>query len=306
MYAAYEPIALLLSPLHPLRFAWQVAAQYSLFDAIQAPCPLAGLLDPHRCPDVIALALARSGSVPTWKPYVSISCKDAMWGLFWNANKIGDLQSHEVIGELNRAGVVPRGIQTGFTASQARRTLEEITRVLPTRAVMRLGIVTSGTSSSSCSNGLMSWCRERYENDSDIVAGPRTIEVFDRRTEESRPLHEEIASLADDTGHRVRWFAPGPDVSEDLVIIDHLGIAEPAPEVNEWRSPSSEGSLIRNRLRMDRNSAEWVVESRAGTVVQSEDSLLDQIGMTSSLIESLAAERALTSHIAFTLTRSDR
>ena len=300
VYAAYEPIAVLLSPLHPLRFAWQVAAQHTLFDALETPCPLAGLLDPHRCPDVLALALARSGGVPTWKPFVSVSCQDALWGLFWNADRISDFQTHEAIGEFSRAGVVPRGVQTGFTASQARRTLEEITRVLPTRAVMRLGIVTSGTSGSSCSDGLMSWCRERYESDNEIVTGPHAIEVFDTRTEDSRPLHEEIASLADDTDHRVRWFAPGPDVSEDLVIIDHLGISGPSPEFNEWRSPSSEGNLIRNRLRMDRNSAEWVVESRAGTGVQSEDSLLDQIGITTNLTETLAAERAAASHIAFT------
>ncbi|MCY3714723.1 MAG: AAA family ATPase [Gemmatimonadetes bacterium] len=299
-YAVHEPIAVLLSPLHPLRFAWQVGAQYSLSKALEVPCPLAGLLDPHRCPDILALPLSRSGGVPTWKPYISVSCQDALWGLFWNATRIREFQNHESIIELARVGAVPRGVQTGFTATQAKRTLEEITRVLPTRTVMRLGIVSSGSSGSSCSDGLMSWCRERYENDNEIVTGPHAIEVFDTRTEASRPLREEIASLADDTAHRVRWFAPGQCTSKDLVIIDHLGIAGPSPENHEWRSPSSEGSLVRNRLRMDRNLAEWVIESRTGTNVQSEDSLLDQIGMAANLIETLAATQTSTSHIAFT------
>ena len=300
VYAAQEPIAVLLSPLHPLRFAWQVAAQHILFDAMEAPCPLAGLLDSHRCPDILALPLSRSGGAPTWKPYISVSCQDGLWGLFWNANRLRDFHAHESIDELAHVGALPRGVQSGFTASQAKQTLDEITCVLPTRAVMRLGIVSPGSGGSSCSDGLISWSKERFGNDSEIIAGPRSIEVFDTRKAVSRPPSEEIASLADDTGHRVRWFAPGPTVTKDLVIIDHLGVAGPSTESHEWRSLSSEGGLIRSRLRMDRNSAEWVIESRVGAIGPSEDSLLDQIGVATTFVESLAATRASTTHIAFT------
>ena len=299
-YAAREPIAVLLSPLHPLRLAWQVAAQNTLSAALEAPCPLAGLLDPHRCPDALALPIARSGGAPTWRPYLSISCQDALWGLFWDANRIRDFHNHESLGELSRVGAVPRGVQTGFTASQSRKTLEEITRVLPTRSIMRLGIVSSGSGNSSCSDGLMDWCRDRFKDDDEIVSGPRSIEVFDDRTVAYQPPNEEIASLADDTGHRVRWFSFGPAVTKDLVIVDQLGVAGPSPEVHEWKSPTSEGSLVRNRLRMDLNSAEWVVESRTGLTVRSEDRLLDQVGIVTALVEDLATSRARSSHLGFT------
>lgn len=299
-YAAREPIAILLSPLHPLRLAWQVAAQNLLSASLEAPCPLAGLLDPHRCPDALALPIARSGGVPTWRPYLSVSCQDALWGLLWNANRVRDFHNHESLVELSRVGAVPRGVQTGFTASQARKTLEEITRVLPTRSIMRLGIVSSGSGGSSCSDGLMDWCRDRFQDDNEIVSGPRSIEVYDSRSVAYQPPNEEIASLADDTGHRVRWFEFGPTVTKDLVIVDQLGIAEPSPEFHEWKSPTSEGSLVRNRLRMDLNSAQWVVESRTGVTVRSEDRLLDQIGIVTTLVEELATARALSSHLGFT------
>lgn len=303
-FAAHEPVAVLLSPLHPTRFAWQVAAQCVLARSLDAPCPLAGFLDPHRCPDVVPIALARSGSEPRWKSYVAVPCQDAMWGLFWDAGRIRDLQSHECLGELIRAGVVPRGVQSGFTASQAERTLEEIARVLPTRAVLRVGIVSSGQGSTSCTDGLMHWCRERYSAETESLTGPRAVEVFDARLPSSQPLREEISGLADDTGHRVRWFASGAVAGKDLVIIDHLGLASPVNEVHAWRSPATEGSLVRSRIRLDRNDAEWVIESRVAVTVQSEDSLLDELGATVAVVESTASNLGACSHIAFTPNRA--
>ena len=87
VFAAYEPIAVLVSPLHPVRFGWHVAAQRVLHLGLDAPCPLAGLLDPHRCPEALSLALTRYGGDPRWKAYVSISCQDAMWGAFLGFRK---------------------------------------------------------------------------------------------------------------------------------------------------------------------------------------------------------------------------
>ena len=51
---------------------------------------------------------------------------------------------------------------------------------------------------------------------------------------------------------------------------------------------------------MDLNSAEWVVESRTGLTVRSEDRLLDQIGIVTALVEELATTRARSSHLGFT------
>ena len=300
MFAAYEPVAVLVTPLHPIRFGWHVAAQRMLSSGLVAPCPLAGLLDPHRCPDVLSLALARSGGEPRWKPYVAISCQDALWGLFWNAERLREMQQSEAIQELCRAGVVPRGVQSGFTASQARKTLEEINHVLPTRAVLRIGIVSSGQGSTSCTEGLVTWSRQLDNRESEGNFGPRSIEVYDSRKPDSQPSSEEISSLANDTGHRVRWFSASEATpAKDLVIIDHLGLAGPVSEVHPWRSPATEGSLVRSRIRLDRNDGEWVIESRRGNLVRSEDSLLDELSQAIGQVESIAENQGACSHIAF-------
>ncbi len=300
MAAAHVPVAVLVSPLHPVRFGWHVAAQRVLSSGLGAPCPLAGLLDPHRCPEVMPLALARSGGQPRWESFISIACSDAMWGLFWNSGRLRDLQQHEAIRELIHAGVVPRGIQSGFTASQSSKTLDEISHVLPTRAVLRIGIVGSGQGSTSCTDGLMTWARQPYSRENERFAGPRSIEVYDSRMDYLQPSSEQISSLADDTDHHVGWFSSSPvTVGKDLVIVDHLGLASPVGEVHEWKSPSSEGSLVRSRIRLDRNDAELVIESRAGDVVRSEDSLLDELSLNIGQLESIAEEMGACSHIAF-------
>lgn len=298
--AAPEPIAILISPLHPIRFGWLAAAQRVLSSGLSDPCPLAGLLDPHRCPEVLSLALARSGGEPTWKSFISISCQDAMWGLYWNSGRLREMPQHEAFKELDKAGVDPRGVQSGFAASQAERTLEEVSHVLPTRAILRIGIVGAAQGATSCTEGLMAWSRKSYSSENDGLSGPRSIEVYDSRRPNAQPASEVISSLADDTESRVCWFSTSATTPEkDLMIVDHLGLASPVGEVHPWKSPTSEGSLIRSRIRLDRKDAELVIESRAGEVVRSEDDLLDELSLNIGQVEGLAKNRGACSHIAF-------
>ena len=300
VFASHEPVAVLVSPLHPIRLGWHTAAQDLLLSGIDSPCPLAGLLDPHRCPDVFPLALTGSGAEPRWKPFVAISCQDVSWGLFWDARRLRDIQQHETVAELHRAGVVPRGMQSGFTASQASRTLEEIRHVMPTRAVLRIGIVSSVQGSTSCTDGVFQWSRQKYNSETGAYSGPRSIEVYDSRSQDSQPSREDISSLAADTEHHLRWFTRSISApTKDLVIIDHLGLASPWPETLDWKSPATEGTLIRSRIRTDRNDAEWVVESRAAHLVRSEDLLLDELSMAMENLERLAATQGGCSHVAF-------
>ena len=304
VFASHEPVAVLVSPLHPIRLGWNTAAQDLLLSSIDAPCPLAGLLDPHRCPDVFSLALTGSGEEPRWKPFVAISCQDASWGLFWDAGKLREIQQHEAVPELYKAGVVPRGIQSGFTASQAGRTLEEIRHVTPTRAVLRIGIVSSVQGSTSCTDGVFQWSRQKYNSETGAHTSPRSIEVYDSRRPDSQPSREEISSLADDTGHNLRWFTRSVTApTKDLVIIDHLGQANHSTEILDWKSPATEGSLIRSRIRTDRNDAAWVIESRAAHLIRSEDPLLDELSMAMGDLERLAEHQGGCTHVAFTPNR---
>ncbi len=302
--AASEPVAVLVSPLHPVRFGWHVAAQRVLKSGLNAPCPLAGLLDPHRCPEVQSLALARSGGEPRWTSYVAISCRDVMWGLYWSSVRLRDMPNHKAVRELVVAGVVPRGVQSGFTASQAEKTLDEVCHVLPTRAILRIGIVGSNQGGTSCTEGIFTWSRETYSKESDSLVGPRSIDVYDSRELELQPSNEETSSLADDTGNRVRWFSSTEMTPEkDLTIVDHLGLASPVGEVEEWKSPSTAGSLFRSRIRLDRNDAELIIESRAGNVVRSEDVLLDELSLAVGQVEGFAEKKGGCSHIEFAPNR---
>lgn len=298
--AAFQPIAVLASPFHPIRFGWHVAAQRILRSGLDLPCPLAGLLDPHRSPEVLSMALARSGGEPRWTAYVSVSCQDPMWALFWDSMRLRDLQQHDAVAELVVAGVNPRGVQSGFTASQANKTLDEISHVLPTRAILRIGIVGAGRGTTSCTEGLMEWSREKFDKEDESLSGPRSIELFDSRNPDSQPSNQEISSLADHCGHQVRWFSQSSETpARDLVIVDQLGMASPVVERHEWMSPSLEGSLIRSRIRLDRNEAELVIESRAGDIAHSNDGLLRELGLAVGQMEHLAKDRCACSHVAF-------
>ena len=300
VFASHEPVAVLVSPLHPIRLGWHTAAQDLLLSSVSAPCPMAGLLDPHHCPDVLPLALTGGGEGPHWKSFVAISCQDASWGLFWDAGRLREIQQHEIVTELSNAGAAPRGIQSGFTASQAGRTLEEIRHVMPTRAILRIGIVSPVQGSTSCTDGVFQWSRQKYNSESGDYTSPRSIEVYDTRRQDSQPSREDISSLAADTGHHLRWFTRSATAPvKDLVIIDHLGLANPSVEALDWKSPATEGSLIRSRIRTDRNDAEWVVESRAAHPVRSEDLLLDELSMAMENLERLAENQGGCSHVAF-------
>ena len=162
------------------------------------------------------------------------------------------------------------------------------------------GLLVLARGSTSCTDGLMTWARQPYSRESEGFAGSQSIEVYDSRMPYSQPSSEEISSLADDTSHHVRWFSPSATTpAKDLVIVDHLGLASPVGEVHPWKSPSTEGSLVRSRIRLDRNDAELVIESRAGTVVRSEDELLDELSQAIGQVEGLAENLGATSHIAF-------
>src|SRR3546814_9531448 len=60
---ARQPVAIMLSPLHPLRVGWHVVAQRILVEADEAgkPCPAASVLDPDCVPDIVRSAERRVG-----------------------------------------------------------------------------------------------------------------------------------------------------------------------------------------------------------------------------------------------------
>src|SRR5205823_4875824 len=115
--ATGEPLAVLLSPLHPLRLAWHSVAQRVLGEALQSRrCPAAGLLDSHASPAILALPLYRGGTAVTWRAFFAVGCNEPHWSLLWNRDFLGDsAEKRALLETLSMLGVVPRGLVGGFT-----------------------------------------------------------------------------------------------------------------------------------------------------------------------------------------------
>lgn len=301
--AAHEPIALLVSPLHPVRLAWQVSAQILLEESLEQRCPLAGMLNPHRSPDIFPLPL-QSGGQERWTAFVSIPCEEEGWALYWNIDKLNKMINSNVVLELQRAGLAPKGFQAGFTRSQAIRTLDETRKVMPTRASFRIGIVSSGEGESTCADGLLDWCKGLYNDDKSSLYRPSSVEIFDSRLEMERLLPAEMSYWADETGYRVKWFSRDNNIEKDLLIIDHLGMASPTAVDEPWISVTSRGALAKSRIRADFDEAQFVTESRIGKYVECDDQLLNQLGKVVAKLEQLAHDKASKSHVRFCPNRN--
>src|SRR6476620_3914832 len=81
--------AVVVSPLHPIRLAWQCLAQRAMFLAQRKlPCPAASILDPDCIPDAISLPLRTATGGIERETYFSVECSSDYWGILWNANRL--------------------------------------------------------------------------------------------------------------------------------------------------------------------------------------------------------------------------
>ena len=234
--ATGEPIGLLLSPLHPLRFAWHCHSQRVLKESLLTKrCPAAGLLDPSACPALFSLPLYRGEIQVTWRTFVIVGCNEPHWSLLWNVDHIGDSKEREcLISILENLGIIPKELSGGFTISQTRRALEEVSGILSARASLRVGFFGSSKESSNCANGLIGWCNEHFRLDEEKgkIGFPISCEIYDLRANPSNPSAAEIADLSEETSERVRWFSIRPRQQShnmdnmDLVVLDQVGTLE--------------------------------------------------------------------------------
>jgi DNA phosphorothioation-dependent restriction protein DptH len=265
-----EPVAILLSPLHPFRLGWHCLAQAQLAESINDAtkrCPAAGLLDPTSCPDSGAWYLQLVGQAVE-RGFLSIECEHPHWAVLINKEYIAKApeldRARECLADL---GLPTKGISGGFTRSQAIDSLNEVMGLLPGRANLRVGIVGSRDSSPASADGVIHWSEGMFEEESDGEPGPFYMEVYDSR-ETPHPSEERLADLSERTGEKVKWFkllsaAPAP-AQLDLVIIDQLGTMGPAARDGTTTSAIGHGALCRVRIRQDFQNGTLLRESRVG------------------------------------------
>ena len=270
-----EPDALILSPLHPVRLAWQAQAQKLLFQAYRAgnPCPAASILDAGRVPDVLMLPLATAAGTLRRQPFLSVECSSDYWTVLWNGNRLAVQADRASEAPFDKEfGIVVGGASSGFSVAQVRKALDDVACILGAKPVISAVVSSAAGRNSACDDGLMSWCRDQFneeearqEEDSQVLLGVRHVKIFDDRLEAARPDDTLLANLAEDTANSVRWFKGLPAGSRpDLGIIAQLESASPTMEVFEHASPVGFGGMIRHRVRrqLPGGSQAFLSESR--------------------------------------------
>lgn len=293
------PDAILLSPLHPLRIAWQAVAQQVLLEADEAerPCPAASVLDPDCVPDILTMALRSPNGIDHVK-FVAVENGTDYWSVLWNGQQLRGLPDRSQLAPFGDGfGISVGGISVGFSAAQVGRALDDVSDLLAAKSVVGIAVTSAGGTTDACNEGLIGWCEARYQPDEGRPVrqsvGPRLVNIFDDRDVASRPDDARIANLSEDTGNKVRWFDGQPaNVVPDLGIIAQLDMSEPGTARVENRTPLGYGALIRHRVRRQLPGA-FISESRHGQQAGiSGEPLADKVAACMATMENLGEERS--------------
>lgn len=280
---ALEPVpaAILLTPLHPLRLAWQCRAQEILKQALDrhARCPGASVLDPCSFPDSILLPCRSATGRIENHGYLSLASSSDYWAVLWNKDIAPSLSSTAPEGIFNyEFGILIEGLSTGFSVQQVMRSIEEVGRLSAAKSTLQVSIESDTSGSSSCNEGIDKWCSANLGVDGDawFEAGPRSLHVHDYRPDSLQPEQASLASLTAKTGATVRWFTPESGRARqrtDLAIVAHLGVSSPAFQVEGLRSGVDPTGLSRHRIRkqLAASAGTFIAESRVGAVPRAAD-----------------------------------
>lgn len=299
-----EPIAFLLTPLHPVRLAWHAVAHGVLKDAVlEHRCPSAGMVNPHAVPLCLGVELFDQGRHRAWRAFLGSGANDPHWALFWNRNFLRESSERAlVLQRLHWLGLQPRAITPGFTEAQARRSLKAVSEILPARVSLRVGLIGSTQESDACVDGILRWCEESLTSVAEYSVAPRECEVHDLRDDAAGPTAATLASVAEQTNERVKWFRGEPNSSGslDLVVLDQLGTLEPQGVAGWVRSVITPSTLFRLNIRNDLSGGMVLHESRiASQEHDPADSLAADLLAAATSIESSTSNDHGTAALEF-------
>lgn len=294
------PNALVVSPLHPIRLAWQCLAQRAMYLASRKlPCPAVSIMDPDCVPDSIVLPLRDATGGINEVAYFSVECSSDYWGILWNAQRLDRLAQLGVSAPLDREmGLLVGGISSGFSVSQVHRAIDDVCEMLVAKPIIGVLVSSAAGQNNACNEGILSWGRARYAPDAAqgknaFVVGASEIHVFDERGEDVRPDDAEISNLAEDTNNAVQWYASGePSDSHDLAIIAQLETSNADARPTKQTSPLGIGGLVRTRIREQQvaGNGQFLRESRvAGPALVTGDGLADNTAKAITALEGMSA-----------------
>jgi DNA phosphorothioation-dependent restriction protein DptH len=295
------PIAVIVSPLHPIRFAWHCLAQRSMYLAARKhPCPAASILDPDCVPDSIVLPLRDATGGLNQVVYFSVECSSDYWGILWNTNRLDRLINFGDTAPLDREmGLLVGGISSGFNVSQVHRAMNDVSEMLVAKPAINVLVSSAAGANNSCNEGLLSWGRQKFSNelderDSSLAIGVSEVHIYDERPEKIRPDDAEISNLTEDTSNALLWYsAPATTNSHDLAIIAQLETSNAAAAKTSLRSPLALGGLFRARIRKQEKagSGQFLCESRVAERANiSGDGIADNTANAISRLEGWGSE----------------
>lgn len=293
------PNAIIVSPLHPIRLAWQCLAQRAMYLASRKlPCPAASILDPDCVPDSMTLPLRDATGGINEVVYFSVECSSDYWGILWNTQRLDRLAKVGVSAPLDREmGLLVGGISSGFSVSQVHRAMDDVCEMLVAKPVIGVLVSSAAGQSNACNDGILSWGREHFSLDAAKgknapVYGASEIHVFDERHEDARPGDAEISNLAEDTDNAVQWYAgEGSTGSHDLAIIAQLETSNADALPTKLTSPLGVGGLVRCRIREQQvaGNGQFLRESRAASPVHvTGDGLADNTAKAIATLEGMS------------------
>lgn len=269
------PYAILLSPLHPIRFGWQCKAQHILKVGLDnhQRCPGASLLDPTSVPDSLILPCKSATGRIENKAFVSISSTSDYWGVLWNTDEIGRLSESSDTSIFGPdLGIRISGLATGFSVQQVVRSLNEVSRLSAGKITLSVALASDTTGASSCNDGVDLWSSLSLGPDGDEwhSAGGRSVRIYDERNESLQPEQAALASLTARTESAIRWFTGSPVTPTDTIdlgIVTHLGTSSPCFQIEGMRSAVDPSGLVRCRVRKQVGARrDFIAESRIGAV----------------------------------------
>jgi hypothetical protein len=296
------PSAILLTPLHPLRLAWQCRAQQVLKQALDRHmrCAAASGLDPCSFPDSMLLPCLSAAGRHENKAFLSLSSDSDYWSVLWNKDSAATLGTDDAESVFTADfGIVISGLSSGFNAQQVKRSMNEVAKLSSGKSALRVSIESDTTGSSSSNEGIYDWCTSNLgpEGDPWYSSGPRSLQIYDYRDEALQPEQASLAALTESTGATVRWFTdrnPSNRRPCDLAIVAHLGVVSPAFQIENLRSAVDPSGLSRWRIRRQLPAADgsFIAESRVGEfeIHSNESPLCSQMLRCADRLETLCGE----------------
>jgi DNA phosphorothioation-dependent restriction protein DptH len=291
-----EPFALLLSPFHPLKLAWNFLAQEVLYSTLVnnevKPCPAAGILDSSRFPDVFLLTCFKAQRTTKDFAFISMETNMKTWGVYWNMDKINYLNVPALyLNFVSSLGFAINGLEGGLSSSQVEQSLDDVFRIKSGQNTINVKVFSESQDLENFNVGVGNWVNEnlgeeyianskREERDIWYSSGGKKLNIFDTRDINHQPSDEHLLEVSDDSGNSVKWYSNKNlnNDTVDLTIISQLSNESPDLIKSDTNSVIFRDGLTRERIRYSIYNAQDKLSFTETRTSKRHDTLGDDLG----------------------------